>query len=69
MSQAFDVSRRAFLAGVAGAVAVPGWLRAAASEGDVPVMTKKVEKLYKVAGSTQPNDMQFVPQGLWILDQ
>ena len=69
MARETDVSRRGFLAGVAGVVAVSrsGW--AAASDADAPAITKHVEKLYKVQGSTQPNDMQFVPQGLWILDQ
>ena len=59
------VSRRAFLAGVAGAVAAS---RLAYAQ-EVPTIVKRVEKLYKVAGSTQPNDLQFVPEGLWVLDQ
>ena len=32
-------------------------------------IVKRVEKAYKVTGSTQPNDLQFVPEGLWVLDQ
>ena len=59
------VSRRAFLAGVAGAVAASRLAHAQ----EVPTIVKRVEKLYKVAGSTQPNDLQFVPEGLWVLDQ
>ncbi len=59
------VSRRAFFAGVAGTVAA---LRAAHAQ-EVPTITKRVEKLYKVAGSKEPNDLQFVPEGLWVLDQ
>ena len=59
------VSRRAFLAGVAGAVAVSRLT----SAQEVPTITKRVEKLYKVAGSKEPNDLQFVPEGLWVLDQ
>ena len=59
------VSRRAFLAGVAGAVAASRLTYAQ----EVPTITKRVEKLYKIPGSTQPNDLQFVPEGLWVLDQ
>ena len=69
MSRESGVSRRAFLAGVAGVVAASRLGRAAVSDMDVPLIPKKVEKLYKIAGSTQPNDMQFVPEGLWVLDQ
>lgn len=60
-----SVSRRAFIAGVAGAVATSRFARAQ----EVPTVVKRVEKVYKVAGSTQPNDLQFVPEGLWVLDQ
>jgi hypothetical protein len=59
------VSRRAFLAGVTGAVATSRFVRAQ----EVATISKRVEKLYKVKGSTQPNDLQFVPEGLWVLDQ
>ena len=59
------VSRRTFLAGVAGAVAVSRLSYAQ----EVPTITKRVEKLYKIPASTQPNDLQFVPEGLWVLDQ
>jgi streptogramin lyase len=59
------VSRRAFLAGVAGTVAASKLARAQ----EVPTTTRRVEKLYKVAGSKEPNDLQFVPEGLWVLDQ
>src|SRR5688500_7177066 len=59
------VSRRVFLAGVAGAV---GASRLASAQ-EAPTIVRRVEKLYKVAGSTQPNDLQFVPEGLWVLDQ
>jgi len=69
MARGIDVSRRAFLAGCAGTLAASrlGW--AAASDPDAPAISKKVEKLYKVTGSTQPNDLQFVREGLWVLDQ
>jgi streptogramin lyase len=45
--------------------------RAAAMRGleDVPVITKRVERLYSVTGCRQPNDLQFTSEGLWILDQ
>ncbi len=59
------VSRRAFITGVAGAVAATQVARAQ----EVPTVTKRVEKLYKVAGSKEPNDLQFVAEGLWVLDQ
>src|SRR5688500_19549076 len=59
------VSRRVFLAGVAGAVGGSRLMHAQ----EAPTVVKRVEKLYKVAGSTQPNDLQFVPEGLWVLDQ
>ena len=63
-----NVSRRVFLTSVAGATAVPR-LTFGAEGPNVPVITKKVEKLYKVAGSKEPNDLQFVREGLWVLDQ
>ncbi len=59
------VSRRAFLAGVAGTVAASRIARAQ----DVPTVTRRVEKLYRVSGSKEPNDLQFVAEGLWVLDQ
>ena len=59
------VSRRVFITGVAGAVAASRFAHAQ----EAPTITKRVQKLYKVTGSTQPNDLQFVPEGLWVLDQ
>ena len=64
MAREADVSRRAFLAGLAG-LAAPR----AATAADPPRIAKRVEKLYKIAGATQPNDLQFVADGLWVLDQ
>src|SRR5215510_4946030 len=58
------VSRRMFLAGVAGLAAA-----SRTPAADPPAVTKRVEKLYKIKGSTQPNDLQFVADGLWVLDQ
>jgi len=63
MAREADVSRRAFLAGLAALAASP------AAAADAPRLAKRVEKLYKIAGSTQPNDLQFVADGLWVLDQ
>jgi streptogramin lyase len=63
------VSRRTFLAGVAGVTAGVRSMWAAAPDARVPLISRTVEKLYKVAGSTQPNDLQFTPEGLWVLDQ
>ena len=62
------VSRRAFLAAAAALAAAS---RAWPAEGaaDAPLIEKRVEKLYKIAGCTQPNDLQFVADGLWVLDQ
>ena len=59
------VSRRVFLAGMASAIAAS---RVAHAQ-EIPTITKRVEKLYKVAGSKEPNDLQFVREGLWVLDQ
>src|SRR5436190_7106728 len=69
MMKATDVSRRAFLAGLAGAAATSRLALAAASDADAPPIPKNVEKLFKITGSTQPNDMQFTREGLWVLDQ
>src|SRR6266853_407334 len=54
MAREIDVSRRAFLAGVAGVAASTRFAWAAASDSDVPSISKRVEKLYKIEGSTQP---------------
>jgi streptogramin lyase len=69
MARKPDVSRRAFLAGIGALAAGSRTSLAAAVAPDVPVLTRRVEKLYKIAGCTQPNDLQFVPDGLWVLDQ
>src|SRR5207244_2653456 len=61
MASECEVSRRAFVAGVS-AFVFGAWT-------DPPAVTKRVEKLYKIAGCRQPNDLQFVPDGLWVLDQ
>src|SRR6266516_1771214 len=83
MASGTGVSRRLFLANVAALAATARASRAAgltgptasasllsslAGEG-IPVISKRVEKLYKIDGCQQPNDLQFVPDGLWVLDQ
>jgi hypothetical protein len=68
MSRERSVSRREFLAGVAG-LAAASRTAAASDRTDIPTVTKRVETLYKIAGCSQPNDLQFVPDGLWVLDQ
>src|SRR5437763_2234247 len=65
MARNSEVSRRAFLAGIATLAASSR----ASLAVDPPIIIKRVEKLYKVAGSRQPNDLQFVADGLWVLDQ
>src|SRR5262245_35722405 len=65
MARESEVSRRVFLTGIAALAASSRALVAAAP----PVLTTRVAKLYKLAGSRQPNDLQFVPDGLWVLDQ
>ena len=69
MARATHVSRRSFLAGAAGVVAASRLTWAAASDADAPSIVKNVEQRFKISGSTQPNDMQFVREGLWVLDQ
>ena len=80
MSRQWSVSRREFLAGIAALAAAPpattvrlkpDFTLASAASGrtEIPLITKRVETLYKIAGCAQPNDLQFVPDGLWVLDQ
>ena len=65
-----EVSRRSFLTGVAGMAGGAPLLRAASvARASVPVITKRVEKLYTIPGCRQPNDLQFTAEGLWVLDQ
>jgi hypothetical protein len=69
MAKEREVSRRAFLAGIAALAATSRRSSAAGDVADLLVITKRVEKLYKIAGCRQPNDLQFVADGLWVLDQ
>ena len=65
-----ELSRRRFLTGVAGLVGGAPLLRAAsATRENVPVISKRVERLYTIPGCRQPNDLQFTAEGLWVLDQ
>src|SRR5438552_10007320 len=69
MSRERDVSRRGFLAGGLAALVAASRASAGGAWPDPPVVARRVEKLYEIAGSRQPNDLQFVPDGLWVLDQ
>ena len=69
MERTTGVSRRSFLADLAAVAVSARAVGAAALTAEVPIVPKRVEKLYKIAGSRQPNDLQFVPDGLWVLDQ
>ena len=70
MSSGNQISRRRFLTGIVGTPALTATARVAASASEsVPAIMKRAQKLYTVPGCRQPNDLQFTPQGLWILDQ
>ena len=69
MAKEPEVSRRAFLAGIGALAATSRTLLAGGATADPPLVKKRVERLYKIAGCTQPNDLQFVADGLWVLDQ
>jgi streptogramin lyase len=66
-----DALRRRFLIGAASLAAIAPWRRTivARRQPDLPVISKRVEKLYTIPGCRQPNDLQFAPEGLWVLDQ
>ncbi len=69
MSRDGDVSRRGFLTGLMALAAASRASLAGVGAASVPVLARRVEKLYKIAGCSQPNDLQFVDDGLWVLDQ
>src|SRR5262245_20387268 len=70
MSSRQQISRRRFLTAAAAAPAVITTSGVAQSgRHELPIITKRVEKLYTVPGCRQPNDLQFTAEGLWILDQ
>ncbi len=64
-------SRRRFLVRTASVAGLAAWPRTvvARRQPNLPVITKRVEKLYTIPGCRQPNDLQFGPEGLWVLDQ
>src|SRR4051794_32221498 len=62
-----ELSRRNFLAGATGLAAASGAL-AIDDKTKLPLISKRVEKAFK-APCKEPNDLQFVQEGLWILDQ
>jgi streptogramin lyase len=64
-------SRRRFLVRAASVAGLAAWRRTVFARGqpDLPVITKRVEKLYTIPGCRQPNDLQFASEGLWVLDQ
>ena len=62
-------SRRNFLVASGGATFVSRLIAAGADTG-APVIAKRVDKLFKIPGCKEPNDLQFAPDGtLWVLDQ
>jgi len=61
-------SRRRFLAGAGALVAGSSVASAVEDKAKLPVIAKRVEKVFK-APCKEPNDLQFVSDGLWILDQ
>jgi hypothetical protein len=69
MRNSTGLSRREFVA-TAATVALGPRLAAATPEekARLPLVPKRVEKAFK-APCRQPNDLQFVSDGLWILDQ
>jgi len=67
MRLACSLSRRSFLAAGTALVAASN-LPASDEKADLPVITKRVEKVFK-ASCKAPNDLAFTPEGLWILDQ
>jgi streptogramin lyase len=71
MRNVSELSRRRFLIST-GAIAAASRMRAASDEvkENLPIVPKRVEKLYKTPGIKEPNDLQFAPDGdLWVLDQ
>lgn len=61
------LSRRNFMAGAAGLAVASGAL-AIEDKANLPLISKRVEKAFK-APCEEPNDLAFVAEGLWILDQ
>src|SRR5215472_17666937 len=70
MQDQCNFSRRGFLIG-AGAVAATAAMAATIDEKEkLPIIPKRVEKLFRTPVIKEPNDLQFLPDGnLLILDQ
>ncbi len=73
MANEQEVSRRVFLAttgrlAATSSITAASLLGAAHDKTNLPVIAKHVEKAFK-APCRQPNALQFVDDGLWILDQ
>src|SRR5690348_13492005 len=61
------LSRRNFVTAVGGFTSASR-LRALDDKATLPVISKRVEKAFQ-APCKEPNDLAFVSEGLWILDQ
>jgi streptogramin lyase len=71
MRKESEFSRRSFLT-AAGSLAVASRMTAATNDPkeSLPIVSKRVEKVFKRPEIKEPNDLQFAPDGaLWILDQ
>jgi streptogramin lyase len=71
MNYESSFSRRGFLIST-GSLAVASRVAAATNvdKANLPVTTKRVEKIFKNPAIKEPNDLQFAADGnLWILDQ
>lgn len=64
------MSRRNFLIATSTLTAGSGIATASAETEGLPIVPKRVEKLFKFPEIREPNDLQFAPDGnLWVLDQ
>lgn len=63
-----DISRRGFAKLLAGAALAGPAVIAASETKDLPLISKRVEKVFQAPGE-MPNGLQAMADGLWILDQ
>jgi hypothetical protein len=63
-----EFSRRHFLATASGVAVASCWGASVEEKEKLSVIPKRVEKAFRAPGKA-PNDLQDVPDGLWILDQ
>ncbi len=71
MRRASQLSRRSLLIS-SGTLAIIRRMRTANEDAreNLPIVPKRVERVFKVPAIKEPNDLQFAPDGnLWILDQ